>query len=585
MIQKPIEALQELRDAISQQSCVPKEPFVKLEEGGKASILNYNLPQATCYDATSFIKLGIALEKFKPEELRVPRNNFWDIQSTRTVEAIRLDLDTRVDVLPRQNLLTDAGTIKASSVAKAQNGITAQALRTVSKETPLEAPIEEASMLRSYRPSLEKDYMSIRIKQGYLPVPYRRFSGLLDIRYIPKPITPKPTLGIVLHFKVCSYLGDYGAGQTVKTFSLLPDERMDISIRHYLRNESVRKQSQHILDSFSTECADELQHTVDEENTHISGSSDTSSVNSNWNLGGNLGINVGAFSLGVQGGGGKTKGSSFTSTVQDQVRQLDSAITKHVAKADTKRQIDVNTESVDTSTAEEEETIKRSLYNPNKSRVLNFVYRQLLQEFFTITYLDNVTFSYSNGYPEYNKTCSLSDLEKMLSEILTNDTTVEEEANKIYTYLCNIIDYTGTKQSFIELVTEDNGNCINPDAETITQSYVRKRRPIDPDTNKETELQNTYKGKTVNGIILSVKHRITRTSSLITDAVLGQGEALDCYNQKLQDAAAQKTHLDNIEQVQRIDIIESLDDPKQKAENFKKVYGNCCTTPQTQVIS
>jgi hypothetical protein len=163
----------------------------------------------------------------------------------------------------------------------------------------------------------------------------------------------------------------------------------------------------------------------------------------------------------------------------------------------------------------------------------------------------------------------------MLSQILIDDNAVQQEANKIYTYLCNIVDYTGTKQSFIELVTETNNNCINPEAEPIDDNFVRKR----------AGLSQTYKGKTVDGIILSTKHRITRTSSLICDAVLGQGEALDCYNQKLQDAASINAHLNNLENVQKLDIIESITDPIQKAEEYKKVNGACCTTPQTQVIS
>jgi hypothetical protein len=575
MIQKPIDALNDLNEAISQESCIPKEPFIKLEDGGKASILNYNLPQATCYDATSFVKLEIDQSTFKATEHEVPINNFWDTQSIKTLDAIRVDLDTNISVIPRQHLLPDTGYLKQSSVATLSSPASALSRDVVAEETP---------MVRAYDATIEKDYMSVRIKQGYMPVPFRRFSGVLDVRYISKPIAPKPELSIVLHFKICSYLGDYGAGQTIKTFSLLPDERTEISIKHYLRNESIKKQTQHILDSFSTDAADELQHTVDDERIQTTGSSDTSSTTKNFNGGISASLDLGVFKIGGNAGGGATNGSSFTSTLQDQIKHLDSSITKHVAKADTLRQIDINTESTDTAVSEFEETIKRSLYNPNKSRVLNFVYRQLLQEFFTITYLDNVTFSYTNGYQEHNKNCNLADLETMLSEILVDSTAVQNEANKIYTYLCNIIDYTGTKQSFIELVNEDNGNCINPTMPHITNSYVRKRHTIDPITGDITELQNTYKGKTVNGIILSVKHRITRTSSLITDAVLGQGEALDCYNQKLQDAAAQKVHLDNIEQVQRVDIIESIEDPIQQAENYKKINGTCCSTPQTQIL-
>ena len=574
-IQNPIDALNALNDAISQESCIPKEPFVKLQEGGEASILNYNLPQATCYDASSFVKMNVPLESFKPEELRVPDNNFWEVQATKSLEEVRVHLDTQVTAIPRQSLLKDTGFLKQSSIAYLDR------TTRLNKEV---SGVEEVPMLRAYSPVVEKDYMSVRIKQGYMPVPYRRFSGLLDIRYVPKPVTPKPELTMVLHFKVCSYLGDYGAGQTIKTFSLLPGEKMEIGIKHYLRNETTKKQSQHILDSFSESSAEELQNTVEDEITHTSGSTDTESKEKNWNVGGSLGINVGVVSFGAQGGGGGSNTSSFASSVQDQIKMLDSAITKHVAKADTLRQIDVNTESNTTSISEDEETTKRYLENYNKSRVINFVFRQLLQEFFTITYLDNVTFSYTNGYPEHSKSCSIADLERMLSEILISDDAVQIEANKIYTYLCNIVDYQGTKTQFIEKITESNGNCINPELPTLDTSYVRKRKILDED-GKEKELEQTYNGKTVKGIIMSTVHRITRTSSLIADAVLGQGEALDCYNQKLQDANAQNAYLGNLELVQKINMIEEITDPVQRAEEYKKVFGSCCATAQTQIIS
>ena len=42
----------------------------------------------------------------------------------------------------------------------------------------------------------------------------------------------------------------------------------------------------------------------------------------------------------------------------------------------------------------------------------------------------------------------------------------------------------------------------------------------------------------VPGIIMDVKRRVLPTDSVFCDAVLGQGEALDCYNMRLQDAAA-----------------------------------------------
>jgi hypothetical protein len=39
--------------------------------------------------------------------------------------------------------------------------------------------------------------------------------------------------------------------------------------------------------------------------------------------------------------------------------------------------------------------------------------------------------------------------------------------------------------------------------------------------------------------------------AVITDCILGNGEALDCYNQKLQDAATIEAGLENLKTIQR----------------------------------
>jgi hypothetical protein len=62
------------------------------------------------------------------------------------------------------------------------------------------------------------------------------------------------------------------------------------------------------------------------------------------------------------------------------------------------------------------------------------------------------------------------------------------------------------------------------------------------------------------------------------DALLGQGEALDCYNQKLQDAASINAHLTNLENVQKINTMELIA-PDARADAYKKIFGSCCETP------
>jgi hypothetical protein len=84
---------------------------------------------------------------------------------------------------------------------------------------------------------------------------------------------------------------------------------------------------------------------------------------------------------------------------------------------------------------------------------------------------------------------------------------------------------------------------------------------------------------------LDVNKHILRTDSVVADALLGQGEALDCFNLRTQDAAAMEAHLKNTELLQKMDIVGAQDTAVGKADAYKKVFGDCCETIQTQVIS
>ena len=99
---------------------------------------------------------------------------------------------------------------------------------------------------------------------------------------------------------------------------------------------------------------------------------------------------------------------------------------------------------------------------------------------------------------------------------------------------------------------------------------------------KRKDLVQTYKGKSVKGIILNVADRILRTPAVIIDAMLAGGECLDRYNQRLQEAAFTNAELTNQKTEQAIAIIDSITDPAEKAALYKKVFGDCCDTPQAE---
>ena len=372
-----------------------------------------------------------------------------------------------------------------------------------------------------------------------------------------------------------------------KKISLVP-------IRNWERNETTRKEASSVLDSLTESSANELQTIVNQESSTSLNESSTSTTEMDINA--DVSVKIPKVDINVDGGFSNTQ--TLSSALETNVSNLVNSTSTQVSKADSNRQVEINTETTSTSTSETEETVVRTLENINKSRVLNFVFRQLLQEYFTITYLDDVSITYSTGYKEQQITTNLAGLKGLLSQVITDTTNQDKAYVAILNRLSSIFDYTGTKQSFIECVEETlesdlTCSCI-PVITPETTCYIRKKKG----------LTQTYNGKEVNGIILDVTHRIVRTPAMVVDSLLGQGEALDCFNQQLQNEAVKAAQLANEITQQQIknmqyegEITKSqvtvIDQQKQLIDsysetgiegavlNYKKVFCPCCDVPQS----
>lgn len=543
---------------MDKSSCIPREPLSKLDENGAASILNYNLPQSTAYDVFTYIRLDIPDAWFKPAERKPPPGNYWD-RFDHERETTDLTVKTIAGVLngqaysPVQEIMHTGLNFNAQEVATSSGVKFKAANLTVSTKSV----------------GFATEYAASKIADGFRPQLVTRPTGKQALVFQPRPAKATPAIYLRLKMKMASYLGDYGAGQTLSTFSLLPGEKTTIQIRDYRHDETTRATSESVLDSYSESAMEDLQTTIEASTGTNIESSETDTDTMAVNAGGEAGVNLGIVKLGGSGGAEASSVNTTTEAVSQQVNTLNSAVSHHVQTADTQRQVEINTDVTETSVTETETTTTRVLENINKSRVLNFVFRQLLQEYYTITYLDDVSLVYSNGYDTSRKTGTLSSMENLLRAVLADPKAVDQVRTDIYRHLCNVPDYTGTRTSFIEKVTEKHTNCIAPDQGDVAVSYVRKRRT----------LQQTYQDRTVNGIILDVTHRILRTPSVIIDALLGQGAALDCFNQELQDAAVTTSRLANAKTEQALAILDGITDPAEKARLYNLVFGSCCSTP------
>jgi hypothetical protein len=573
---------------------VPQEPFIKLDPEGQASVLNYNLPQATCYKISSNIGFGFPESWFNP--VTPPPNNFWDQSERQTKEEWAIRLRDELNFAVQSPIFGNKELLWKNDVI--QRGIENKPIQRMEilKESRKVDTLKfetERTVMDPEIAGMPIDEIADKIKKGYKPVLERNIMGTVKLMFVRQPVQIKPEIIVTLKLKSCSYLGDYGAGQTLKTFSLLPGEKTTITIRNWERNETTKKETSSVLDSLTESSANELQTIVNQESS--TSLSEGSTVVTEMEINADVSVNLPKVNINVDGG--ISNSQTFTSALETNVSNLVNSTSTQVSKADSLRQVEINTETSSTNITETEETVVRTLENINKSRVLNFVFRQLLQEYFTITYLDDVSITYSTGYKEQQITTNLAGLQGLLKQVITDPTNQDKAYVAILNRLSSVLDYTGTKQSFIECVEETletnlNCSCI-PTITPETTCFIRKKK----------DLSQTYNGKEINGIILDVTHRIVRTPALVVDALLGQGEALDCFNQQLQNEAVKAAQLANELTQQQIKNIEYegeimktqvtvIAQQKQLIDsysetgiegavlNYKKVFGPCCDVPQ-----
>lgn len=360
--------LRELSNSLQTASCLPQEPFMKLGTGN-APILNYSLEQKSSFTSYGHFLVDIPNDHFKGSANTAPANNIFDRVAEMTIDDVKTAL--RKDVRRGD-----------SNILKTVGGET---LRTREVQTLDEAP---DSPLTIGNTGATTDEVASAVVAGKIPVTYRKMGKFKSvIKELSRPATPKGKIFVIEEYTTASYLGDYGAGQTLRTFSLLPDEKTTITIRTFETSTEKKSRSENVLDSFSESSTDEMENTMEEENSLSDSSSNSTSKTNNVALSASgklFGV------VNVSASASHTSSKNSTASRAANVRALGRALEKHVQNSNSNREVAINQASESSTTTEAEETTVRELVNPNKSRVLNFVFRQLLQEYVTITYLSNI---------------------------------------------------------------------------------------------------------------------------------------------------------------------------------------------------
>jgi hypothetical protein len=359
--------------------------------------------------------------------------------------------------------------------------------------------------------------------RGFVLNTYRSLSGRIRHNYVAQPPKPQPRILLVEKYRLSTYLGRYGAGRTVTTFSLLPGEKTTISVSTYRKSETTRKESSSILDSYTEESAEEYEDSVMAENSTKENSQESFNYHAEAEASASWGWGKAKVSGGVEGG---------TSSAREEfAKSASSATSKHAAKSSAKRDVQVDSSFEAHEEEGQETSLTREVRNINVGRTLNFVFRQMNQEFITILHLVDVRVAFFNGYRGSRDERALPELDDLLRKYVLAERR-KDVREGLLADLRSIRDWKGgVATGFVEPFAAN----AKPG-----ESWWRVRRGYT--SRYQDETGNDIE---VPGVIVDVNKNVMRTDGVIVEALLGVASGLDEYSQGLQDQKVKSQELDN----------------------------------------
>lgn len=557
------------------------KPLVQLDVDGEPAVLNYNVPEPTSYSGRNLIKLdydpAIFVELIGATPLpEIPDDEDaaigvvfdWVANKAATtlspfVDGAVLstgtssgggtggsgaggggaggsgggvdepDLDLPKDPQEPKTTTTTRGRVARTRTSAALAAASPAASPATPTSTPTSTaprptlPRSTASMtpIRATVESLAPDAVAANLDVGKLPYVIKTATGGLAVTFADVGELPAPGIYLVETYRLSNFLGDYGAGRTVGTFSLLPGEKTKISITTYKNSSTTESATSSIFDSYSTSAEDSLESSIQSENSDTESKEKTTE----WNVEAEASASWGVASASVSGGA-----SGSTNTAREEfAKNVSAATEKHAQTASAQRDVTVNSTTTSTVETGQETAIEREIQNINVSRALNFVFRQLNQEHISLLHLVDVRVGFFNGYVDTKMEVPIHDLDKLLDYcIRTEADRATVKADILYS-LRHVFDYEDKVQSM--LVTPPRTFTERDNSKRTVETVARLTSTYDPDGRNIT----------VDGIILSARSVVLRTDAVIIEALLGQANALDDYSIGLQLERVREKQLAN----------------------------------------
>ncbi|MDG0891836.1 hypothetical protein [Bacillus paranthracis] len=388
---------------------------------------------------------------------------------------------------------------------------------------------------------------------------------------------------------------EYGMGQTLHTFTLLPGEETQLFIEN---TSTATTNTSSIFDSFNAASKQDFEDRVKENETNQEKNDELTQIGANVKGRGSYGVNSGKFS------------GEFNSTIQGSreayAEKMKNALRTHASTQSASRTIEVKTSETATHTGQTE-SVQRNIKNYNKNRTLNFVFRQLTQRYVEIRHLIDVrigvekTWKDAGGANKYKMEADypLALFDEFLHEYIIDDDNVKNKLKENTLKQLKFIDYKGDPYTLYEKVelTKNSPDsyyrfkrCYSKYDETELTECEKDKKQSDitselSDSSDETCIEPIK----VPGYILSVDAHMMKAEGVVVDTLLGSNDAyddhiLDLRKEELREMKLNNNLLEKMIEREKLaqEIVKNPDnsgcDCDEAVDRYRKVF--CCKSSE-----
>ena len=412
-----------------------------------------------------------------------------------------------------------------------------------------------------------------------------------SIHHVPiDPVAPAlPRIAVLETWELRSYLGDYGLGRTLQTFSLLPGERTTITLSTWRTEAATREDASSIFDSSDTAAQTRFSSSL------ADSSGSASQDQGGWAASVSTSVSAGSSLFGLVSGSASVN-AGFSANHQEASQRYSNSVSQsasdHAAQVNNSRRQSVDSSSSTSNASGTETTTVREISNANLRRVLNFVFRELNQTYETYVVLRDIRIAFYNGQPGSAEIVPLADLGSLLRKYV-NPAAQEKLAMMILGLCAQRYDAFGDLVTMLEVGT-------NPDGITYQWAPAKLAGdgtidfagdPLATDVRwrfRQGALSNDKDGgHTVHGVIMDRTSVVLRTDNIVVEALLGQADALDPYASALQaldllsrEAQKEAREAETRQTTDALDLIAAQAD-NQKLDAWQKVFPD---NPDIEVV-